>query len=206
MVAKNLDSAQWAKEYWNFAWRAYLTFYASLSTIHVHIFISSSTIHIHHIDIHIFIHHLCPPYRYLYLHLYAPYLYLKLYLYVLIHIYESCLNNKDHFWTFGHLDKEGMHEIERNIWNMWKCLAYTPVVRVKNIRLAKNIRIFGKYKNMWKYNSMPRLYSGCQCWKYLQETGTEWEQGICNALSHFTLLHSVIIGMRLSNDQWANWL
>ena len=30
LVAKNLDSAQWAEEYWNFACRAYLTFYASL--------------------------------------------------------------------------------------------------------------------------------------------------------------------------------
>ena len=28
---KNLDSAQWAEEYWIFAWRACLTFYASLS-------------------------------------------------------------------------------------------------------------------------------------------------------------------------------
>ena len=35
MVAKNLDSAQWAKEYWNFAWRAYLTFYASLVRIRI---------------------------------------------------------------------------------------------------------------------------------------------------------------------------
>ena len=37
LVAKNLDSAQWAEEYWNFAWRAYLTFYASLHSHYIHI-------------------------------------------------------------------------------------------------------------------------------------------------------------------------